>query len=244
MRTVTRVLAPALLVVALGVAALQVRPASAVPAAAPAAAPAPTTPAVTRAVAHEPPAVTVQRPAKAPARRVAVPAKPRKKVAVTPVARAVTKVAPRPAESYLARGNRVLASLRYDWHKLGYRVQFLPGKKGYLGMTLGAQKLVQVYVRADQSDLVLAHTIAHELGHVLDFTRGTAERRAQYLRTRHLSTGLDWFGCMGCTDYRTPAGDWAEVFAYWLAGPGDFRSEVAGAPSKAQLAVLDALFRV
>lgn len=150
----------------------------------------------------------------------------------------------RPAETAAQRGSRVLASLHYDLGRLGYRIEFLPAKGGYLGMTIGSRKLVQIYVRSSQSDLVLAHSIAHEVGHVLDFTRGNESTRAQYLSIRRLDPRLTWYGCSGCSDFRTPAGDWAEVFAYWLAGPGDFRSQMAGAPTNAQLRSLDALFRL
>jgi hypothetical protein len=158
---------------------------------------------------------------------------------------------PRPAtaqvrrtESAAQRGARVLASLHYPWQRLGYRVEFLPAKAGYLGQTDFDDRVVEIYVRIAESDLVLAHSIAHELGHVLDFTRGSAATRALYLSTRGLGRSLAWFGCSGCTDFRTPAGDWAEVFAYWLAGPGDFRSELAGPPTPRQLAVLRLVFSI
>ncbi|MCW2599131.1 MAG: hypothetical protein JWM02_960 [Frankiales bacterium] len=150
----------------------------------------------------------------------------------------------RRTESAVQRGQRVLASLHYGWQTLGYRFEFLPSRAGYLGLTIPRQKLVQIYVRGSQSDLVLAHSIAHELGHVLDLTRGSGAKRAQYLSIRTLSQRLTWYGCSGCTDYQTPAGDWAEVFAYWLAGPGDFRSQLAAAPASGQLAALGPLFRL
>jgi hypothetical protein len=178
-------------------------------------------------------------------------ARPAVKVAAKPAVRRVVKAAAKPVakpvaavvETAAQRGQRVLASLHYDWQALGYRFVFLPGQKGLLGMTSGADKTVTIYVRSTQSDLILAHTIAHELGHVLDFTRGTADRRSAYLRIRGLNPNLAWFGCSGCTDYATPAGDWAEVFAYYLAGPGDFRSQMQSAPTAGQLLQLGALFR-
>jgi hypothetical protein len=89
---------------------------------------------------------------------------------------------------------------------------------------------------------VLAHTIAHELGHVLDFTQGNPAKHASYLTLRGINPLTPWFGCSGCTDYRTPAGDWAEVFAYWLAGPGDFRSQMAPAPNAVQMSAIRLLY--
>lgn len=169
------------------------------------------------------------------------------KVSVARPAPVIRRVTTKPAvrtETVAQRGARSLASLRYPWQKLGYRVEFLPDKHGYLGLTTSGVNLVQIYIRPSESDLVLSHSIAHELGHALDFSRGTAEKRAQYLKIRGLSPDLTWFGCSGCSDYQTPAGDWAEVFAYWLAGPGDFRSQMAGAPSAAQLRALAPLFTI
>lgn len=187
----------------------------------------------------------VARPVARPAVKVA--AKPAAKPAVRRVVKVAAKPVAKPVaavvETAAQRGQRVLASLHYDWQALGYRFVFLPGQKGLLGMTSGADKTVTIYVRSTQSDLILAHTIAHELGHVLDFTRGTADRRSTYLRIRGLNPNLAWFGCSGCTDYATPAGDWAEVFAYYLAGPGDFRSQMQSAPTAGQLLQLGALFR-
>ncbi|MGZ6826976.1 MAG: hypothetical protein ACXVGH_09295 [Mycobacteriales bacterium] len=162
--------------------------------------------------------------------------------AAAPVAAAAAVLRPvAAAETPAQRGARVLASLHYPYQALGYRFVFLPGRAGYLGLTDAGARQVTIWVRSSESDPVLAHTIAHELGHVLDFTRGTPVRRARYLLVRGLPS-QPWLGCDGCTDFRTPAGDWAEVFAQWVAGPGDFRSEMAGAPTRAQLTALDALF--
>jgi hypothetical protein len=165
------------------------------------------------------------------------------------VKRAVHKPAPRPKpkpafplETPNHRGQRVLASLHYDWQQLGYRIVFLADKKGYLGYTDGATKTVTIWIRRSEPDLVLAHTIAHELGHALDFSRGSAAKHAAYLTMRGLNPTSNWYGCNGCTDYRTPAGDWAEVFAYWLAGPGDFRSEMGPAPDKAHMLAIAQLY--
>ena len=154
-------------------------------------------------------------------------------------ARAV--VAKRVTESPIARGQRIYAALHYDVTRLGYRIVIRPSVNGLLGLTDATARTITVYVRSSESDLVVAHSIAHEIGHALDFTRGSAAKHTLYLTIRHLAAQR-WFGCNDCTDYATPAGDWAEVFAQWLAGPGDFRSRMAGAPSAAQLTLLTPLF--
>jgi hypothetical protein len=166
-------------------------------------------------------------------------------VTAAPVRTAVVTAVPavRRTETQVQRGQRVYAGLHYDVTRLGYTIRFLQGRADLLGMTDAGSRTVTVYVRRSMSDLVLSHTIAHELGHALDFSRGTAYRRSQYLGLRGLGT-REWFGCSTCTDYATPAGDWAEVFAQWLAGPGDFRSQLGPAPTAAQRAQLAELFRL
>lgn len=178
------------------------------------------------------------------------------RAAAEKAARAATAeaVAPQPArttvaqaastETYLQRATRIYQSFHYDVSALGYRMVFKPSVHGLLGLTDGNARTVTVYVRSSESDLVLAHSIAHEMGHALDFYRGSEAKHQLYLSIRGISSGKDWYGCNNCTDYATPAGDWAEVFAQWLAGPGDFRSQMAGVPSKAQLDRLGELFRL
>ena len=141
-------------------------------------------------------------------------------------------------------GRRALASLDYPWQRLGYEVVFAPRRRGLLGYTDAGARTITVYVRPGQAPLELRTTIAHELGHALDFAYGSPERRADYRRFRGLSTSSNWFPCYGCQDYASPAGDYAEVFAYWLAGPGDFRSRLAGPPSRAQLTRLVPIFQI
>lgn len=87
-------------------------------------------------------------------------------------------------ETVTQRGARVLASLSYPWQRLGYRIEFRPGARGLLGLTVPDERLVRVYVRAGESDLVLRHSIAHELGHVLDFTRGNPATHAVFFSLR------------------------------------------------------------
>jgi hypothetical protein len=144
-----------------------------------------------------------------------------------------------------ARAERLYAAFHYDLRRLGYRMVFKTAVPGLLGLTDSRTRTITVYVRSSETDLVLAHTIAHEMGHAVDFTRGTTARHLRYQSVRGIrrSAAL-WFGCNGCTDYTSSAGDWAEVFAQWLAGPGDFRSRLAPAPTAGQLSLLAPLFRL
>ncbi len=142
------------------------------------------------------------------------------------------------------RGERALASLQYPWRQLGYAVEFRDYEGGTLGTASSRTKRIVIYVKRDHAHQPLRVTIAHELGHALDFEHATAERRQDYRAIRDLSQSARWYPCSGCRDYASHAGDWAEVFASWLAGPGDFRSEVAGPPDDEQLRRLGPLFQV
>lgn len=142
------------------------------------------------------------------------------------------------------RGQQALSSLDYPWRDLGYTVEFREYAGGRLGSANSRTKRIVVYVKRDQSRQSLRITIAHELGHALDFEHGTQRRHDDYRVIRGLRRSGPWYPCDGCSDYRSHAGDWSEVFAYWLAGPGDFRSQVAGPPTKEQLRRLKPLFAV
>ena len=175
----------------------------------------------------------------APAPRAPVPADRRPPAA----SRARSLEARAPAVRTLQeRGAAALRSLDYDWRALGYAVRFEPGTAGRLGRIQRSQRLITVYVRRGQSDLSLRTSLAHELGHALDFEHGTTARRERYRELRRLSRRAPWFPCSGCDDLSSPAGDFAEVFAAWLAGPGDFRSRLQRPPDARQLRALTPLF--
>ena len=142
------------------------------------------------------------------------------------------------------RGQEALDSLNYPWRDLGYRIEFRDYQGGRLGSANSRSKRIVIFVKRGQSQQSLRITIAHELGHALDFEHATARRRDDYRIVRRIDRSAAWYPCDGCSDYRSHAGDWSEVFAYWLAGPGDFRSQVAPAPTAEQLRRLEPLFGI
>lgn len=141
-----------------------------------------------------------------------------------------------------AVGAQALARIDYPFENLGWTVSFLPGRSGYLGLAIGEERRIEIYVRPTHTVDDVAHTLAHELGHAVDLTYGTAYRRREYRRMRGLSTDATWFGCNSCSDYATPAGDFAEIFEYWLLGAGDYRSQLGGLPDAETLEYLSTLF--
>jgi hypothetical protein len=173
-----------------------------------------------------PPAVTRTLPRTEPVRR-------------TPVARPVQRES---RQAYAdRRGRAALEALDFPTERLGYAIVFRPYVGRELGRADGFTKTITLFVKPGLSDRSLRITLAHEIGHVVDYLTSTDASRTAYLRARGLAPQR-WFPCTSCSDYASPAGDFAEVFALWLAGPGDFRSRLAGPPPRAQLAQLGARY--
>lgn len=152
--------------------------------------------------------------------------------------------APAPVPAALEeRALGALSALDFPWQELGYDLRFRLYRGGkLLGLTDARTRTITLFVRPSQSDTSLRVTLAHEIGHALDAETGTDQQRARYLELRGLPADTPWYPCDGCSDVASGAGDWAEVFAVWLAGAGDFRSELAGPPDDATLARISALF--
>lgn len=134
------------------------------------------------------------------------------------------------------RGDRALRALSYPVSDLGCTVQFLPARRGYLGATYRSARRIEVYVRTCRrgSDTTLLGTLAHEVGHAIDVAAPSDRRHRDWLAAR--GSNAPWFGCSGCSDYATGAGDFAEVFAWTRTHDrGDYRSRVAAPPTEAQL---------
>ena len=104
--------------------------------------------------------------------------------------------------------------------------------------------VVALWVRSTDTQRKLRITLAHELGHVLDFTVMTDQDRQSYRELRgRASDRTAWYPNEGTSDFASPAGDLAEVYALWRGGAGDFRSTWATQPTTAQLDRIVVLFR-
>jgi hypothetical protein len=140
------------------------------------------------------------------------------------------------------RGRAALALLRIRPADLypGWTIAFRPARQSLLGMTLVAQRRVEIYVRLDRPLEGTAHDIAHELGHVTDVMYNDDDARAQYLALRDRAT-TPWWTCEACTDLQVGAGDFAETFALWAAPRFRFYSDLATEPTAEQLTAFGAL---
>jgi hypothetical protein len=158
-----------------------------------------------------------------------------------PAARTAVVTPPAPY-SIQVRGEAALRRLSYPYQQLGYTVTFLPGVSGYFGRGFHEQRRIEIYVRSGESDEALAHVVAHEIGHAIDWMYHTPSRDHEWLQLRGVDPSTEWAPCPFCTDFGAPSGDFAESFALWQLGNTDFRSTLAARPTSAQLQQLAHLF--
>jgi hypothetical protein len=137
------------------------------------------------------------------------------------------------------RGEAALATIAYRWrqHLPGWEIRFLAADEGAYGYTMTREHRIDVYVRDDQSDALLAHVVAHEIGHAVDVTLNSAKDRSRWEQARGI-TDAPWWPDERAADFATGAGDFAECFAVWQVGLGSFRSELGDPPSPEQQALL------
>jgi hypothetical protein len=139
-------------------------------------------------------------------------------------------------------GAAALSQISYPWQQLGYQIVFLGARPDLMGQTIFDQHRIEIYLRDGESKQIVAHVIAHEIGHAADVAYNTPERRREWLHLRGASTSAPWFGCDGCDDFSSPAGDYAETFSFWQVGPNADFSQLAPPPAPDQLRQLIPLF--
>jgi hypothetical protein len=112
--------------------------------------------------------------------------------------------------------------------QLGYTLHVAGPVRGLRGQTDPNRRTITLFIAAGEAPFMVAHDLAHELGHAYDAERLTAAERAAYLRARG-APRAPWLPD-GASDYRSGAGDFAEVFALCHAASPVFRSRLAGRP--------------
>lgn len=175
----------------------------------------------------------------APPPVVAVPTTPPTTAPTTTAVPAVTA-----APSLHDRGAAALALVPFPVERTGYELIFEGHRDGYLGLTSTVNKTITIYIRPSQSTREIAKVIAHEVGHAVDVEFTSETERLLYRQIRGID-GRSWYpDCSGCTDYDSPAGDFAETFAMAMVGDVGFLSTVAARPTPSQIGALATIFTI
>jgi hypothetical protein len=131
------------------------------------------------------------------------------------------------ARALVARAQRLVSLTPAQ---LGYTLRVAGPLTGVRGRTDTGTHTITLFVSPRDTPHVVAHDLGHELGHAFDAERLTGAQRAEYLRARGAASG-PWYPRAGqASDYRTGAGDFAEVFALCHAASPVFRSRLAARP--------------
>lgn len=122
-----------------------------------------------------------------------------------------------------------------------WEIRFLPQRAGHLGLTYPSSRVIEVYVRPTQSQSLLEHVVAHEMGHAVDVTLLSSSERQEWQEARGISDRPWWPG-NGADDRSTGAGDFAESFAALQLDTPHFQSQIAGFPTASQERLMTRLF--
>ena len=121
-------------------------------------------------------------------------------------------------------------------------LDFLGPRQGLRALTYPAERRIEVFVREDDTAASIHRVLAHELGHVIDVEWNSDSDRERWREQRGLPDSVPWWPNAEAPDFATGAGDFAEAFAVLETGITT-RSQVAGQPDAADLALLQELAR-
>lgn len=163
-------------------------------------------------------------------------------LASIPVPSTVTTTVP-PAET-LPIGQLALDRLSIDWQAMfpTWRIEFTGPREGLRALTYPRERIIELFVRADDTPETLHRVLAHELGHVIDVELNNDEDRARWVQQRGLASDVPWWPSAAAPDFATGAGDFAEAFAVMESGVVS-RSTVGSQPTAADLVLLRELMQ-
>jgi hypothetical protein len=133
------------------------------------------------------------------------------------------------ARAVVARAQRLVSVTPAQ---VGYTLHVAGPVSGLRGQTDTGARTITLFVSPHDAPHVVAHDLAHEIGHAFDARRLTSAQRAAYLRARGVPAA-SWFPGHTASDYRSGAGDFAEVFALCHAASPVYRSRLAPRPADA-----------
>ncbi len=135
-----------------------------------------------------------------------------------------------------------LEAVQFPWREElpGWQVEFVSGAGNIAGYTWSREERIEVFVRPGATSSDLARILAHELGHAIDVSKNSGDERRDWLSARGAEDAPWWPG-NGLADFATGAGDFAESFAVWQIGDGDYRGELAPVPTPEHIELLERL---
>jgi hypothetical protein len=139
------------------------------------------------------------------------------------------------ARAVVARAQRLVSVTPA---RLGYTLRVAGPRPGIRGQTDNAERTITLFVSPNDTPSVVAHDLGHELGHAFDARYLTAARRTAYLRSRR-AAAAPWSPGRRASDYRSGAGDFAEVFALCHAASPIYRSRLAPRPADACISLTE-----
>jgi hypothetical protein len=136
-----------------------------------------------------------------------------------------------PADAARARAvvERARALVSVTPEQLGWRLRVAGPLAGVRGQADWAARTITLYVSPYAAAHEVAHDLGHEIGHAFDAERLSGAERAAYLRGRGVPAAA-WWPRGQASDYRSGAGDFAEVFALCHAVSPVYRSHLAARP--------------
>jgi len=160
-----------------------------------------------------------------------------------------TTTAPAPAPATATdRIAQAKSLVLYDWQSLlpGWTIGFEGPNGAQRGGTYNETKTIKVFVSPNQPVELIAHTLAHELGHAVDITYmwhspGDVDHQ-QFNEARGRAAHTRWVdpsAVGGASDFAAPVGDFAECFAWTVTnGAGGFYSRMGPPPDAATQAFI------
>ena len=143
----------------------------------------------------------------------------------------------RPAEAEVTPA-AVLSALGFDPARYapGWTINWAPGRPDIRGVADPNSRTITIYLRDGLSAASMAYVLAHELGHAVNYDRFPSGS-AEWMAARGLS-GPWYNGTYG--DTSTPAGDWAEAFAWTVTSgaTGEWYSQLGPPPDSGQQALV------
>jgi hypothetical protein len=124
---------------------------------------------------------------------------------------------------------RAMTLVDLDPRSVGATVRVAPPRKGVRAEFDPDSRVVTLYADPRDPPDLLAHDIAHELGHAFDTASMTRAQHDQYLRRRG-HPGTRWWAAPGTADYAVGAGDFAEVFSSCFSASPEFRGRLGPRP--------------